>query len=310
VRGEETVSAAAPATRPSLSVIVASYNSPATLEKCLESLSAQLGPADELIVADCSDQDPRVAFTHSYSNVKFLRFVKRLTIPELRREAIKNSQGEILLLTEGRVVPSFNWAAILAEAHVTHPQAPAVGGPIDFNPTSAFDCAVFFCEYGRHMPPLPDGPCDELSGANLSYKRWALDLCRDLIDAGAWEPFFHRRLEQRGHRLWRAGQALVYYHNSLFLSRFFRQRFHYGRWFAAARVEGLPRLRRLIYAGFCPLLPGLLTWRLGRVVFGRSRHRAAFLRALPLILIFHAIWSLGELCGYLAGEGTSGRQIF
>ncbi|HYM10002.1 MAG TPA: glycosyltransferase [Bryobacterales bacterium] len=304
------MSAPASGTRPTLSVIVASYNSPATLEKCLESLTAQLGPADELIVADCSDQDPRLAFQREFQNVHYLNFSKRLTIPELRREAIKISRGEILLLTEGRVVPSSRWAAILAEAHVTHPQAPAVGGPIDFTPTSAFDSAVFFCEYGRHMPPVPDGPCEELSGANLSYKRWALDLCCDLIDAGAWEPFLHRRLEQHGYSLWRASQASVCYHNSLFFNWFFRQRFHYGRWFAAARVAGAGRLRRLVYAAFCPLLPGLLTWRLGRAVFGRGRHRAAFLRALPLILIFHATWSVGELCGYLAGAGASNRQIF
>ena len=295
---------------PRLSVIVASYNSPATLEKCLNSLAEQLDPDAEVIVADCSDDDPRIHFRQFIPGVRFLRFEERLTIPELRREALKMAKGEIILLTEGRMVPSYDWAAALVEAHSTHPQAPAVGGPIDHTPVSAFDSSVFFCEYGLHLPPNPDGECSELSGANLSYKRWGLELCRDLIDAAAWEPFLHRRLEERGYRLWRAARALVSYHNSLSAWQFLRQRFHYGRWFAAARVEGQGLIRRLLYAGFCPLLPLLLTWRLGRIVAERKRHQQSFAGTLPWIVLFQTVWSLGEFFGYLLGKGSSDRQVF
>ncbi len=302
-----------------LSVVVVSYNSYATLDQCLESLTSQIagqvggpsvgpgGEKDEIIVADCSDEDPRLHFRQQFPGVRFLRFEEPLTIPELRREALKVAKGEIIALTEGRVVPSLQWAARLLQAHTTHPQAPAVGGPIDYIPASASDNAVYFCEYGRHLPPTGDGEAAELSGANLSYKRWALDLCRDLIQAGAWEPFLHRRLEERGYRLYRAGEAVVYYHNSLSPSQFARQRFHYGRWFAAARVKGP---RRLLYAGFCPLLPWLLTWRLGRVARERPGQRGLFRRSLPWIVLFEIIWSLGEFCGYVAGKGTSDRKIF
>ena len=303
-----------------LSVIVASYNSAATLGKCLEALAPQLEAGDEVIVADCSTKDPRLSFHRSFEAVKFLRFEDRLTIPELRREALKIASGEIVLLTEGRMVPSNGWAAAIRAEHDLYPQAPAVGGPIDSEPASAFDAAVFLCEYGRHMPPIGDGECKGpadagLSGANLSYKRWALALCRDLVDAGAWEPFLNQRLAQQGHPLRRAGKAVVYYYNSLTVSQFFRQRFHYGRWFAVARVEQENAhqqgpLRRFVYALFCPLLPFLLSWRLGRVAFERRHLRLWFVRALGWILLFQAAWSFGELCGYLAGKGTSNREVF
>lgn len=293
-----------------VSVIVASFNSPGTLEKCLHALSAQLGPDAEVIVADCSDEDPRLGFRQMIPGVRFLHFEPRLTIPELRREALKVAHGEIILLTEGRIVPSYEWAAALVEAHTTHPQAPAVGGPIDHNPRSTFDSAVFFCEYGRHMPPTGDGECDELSGANLSYKRWAVELCRDLIDAAAWEPFLHRRLESKGHRLRRAGRAVVFYHNTLSFWAVFRQRLHYGRWFAAARMSGSTVFQRLLYAGFCPLLPWVLTWRLARIVMERGGHGREFVRALPWILFFQTVWSVGEFFGYLTGKGNSDRQVF
>lgn len=293
----------------SLSVIVASYNSPATLEKCLQALAAQLPPDAEVLVADCSDEDPRIYFRQMVPGVRFLRFEQKLTIPELRREALKVAKGEIILLTEGRLVPSYHWAASLVEAHKTHPQAPAVGGPIDHSSASPFDSAVFFCEYGRHMPPVSDGECGELSGGNVSYKRWALDLCQDLIAAGAWEPFLHRRLEQEGYRLRRAPAAVTTYVNSLSRKQFLRQRFHYGRWFAAARAESGGITRRLAFAGFCPLLPLLLTWRLGRTASQRGR-LGSFLGALPWILFFQTVWSVGEFCGYLAGRGRSDHQVF
>ena len=296
--------------RPRLSVVVASYNAPTTLERCLESLAAQLSPGDEIIVADCSSRDPRSGATRAFPSVRFVRFEQPLTIPALRREGLRVAGGEIIALTEGRVVPSNGWAAALIEAHSTHPQAPAVGGPIDSSPATAFDAAVFLCEYGRHMPPTGDGEAGELSGANLSYKRWAIELCQDLVEAGAWEPFLNRRLKQKGHRLLRAGRAVVWYHNSLAAGQFLRQRFHYGRWFAAARVDGAGVVKKLAWAAFCPLLPLLLTWRLARVVGQRRRHRRAFARALPWILGFQAVWSAGELCGYVLGKGSSDRRVF
>jgi glycosyltransferase involved in cell wall biosynthesis len=294
--------------RPAVSVIVVSYQAAATLERCLESLDAQLDASAEVIVADGSPEDPRLHFRQQFPHVRFLR-CRGLTIPELRREALRLARGEIVALTEARLVPAKNWLALLREAHRTHPEAPAIGGAIAHAGASAYDTAVFFCEYGWHLPPIPDGPAPELSGANLSYKRWALDVCQDLVDAAAWEPFLHRRLEQHGHELLRAGQAQVAYHNSLTLGQFLRQRFHYGRWFAAERARSMPWARRLAHTAFTPLLPLLLTFRLARLAAARG-HLGEFLRALPWIVVFEAVWSLGEGCGYLFGKGGSGRQVF
>jgi hypothetical protein len=296
--------------RPTLSVVIASYNSPQTLERCLESLRRQLNGNSEVVVADCSTENICARLGPTFPEVRFLRFERRLTIPELRREALKITRGEVVAMTEGRMVPSRDWAAALLESHSHEAKAPAVGGPIDYEGASAFDSAVFFCEYGLHLPPTGDVPASLLSGGNLSYKRWALELCADLIEAGAWEPVVNERLKQHGHELYRAGHAVVNYHNSLGAGQFLRQRFHYGRWYAHVRSEAVGRTRRLVYAGFCPLLPLLLTLRLARVVFERGRRRGAFLRALPWIFFCQAMWATGELCGYLFGKGSSDRQVF
>ncbi len=296
--------------RPRLSVVIASYNSPATLEQCLESLGTQLATDSEVVVADCSSEDVRLRLDHRFPQVRFLHFDRRLTIPELRREALRLTHGEVVAMTEGRMVPSRGWTGALLESHSRQANAPAVGGPIDYDGASAFDTAVFFCEYGLHMPPTGDVPAGLLSGGNLSYKRWALEMCSDLIEAGAWEPVVNERLRQQGHELYRAGDAVVQYRNSLSAGEFLRQRFHYGRWYAHVRGEAAGWTRRLMYAGFCPLLPFLLTLRLARMVFGRRRHRVEFVRALPWIIFCQSVWSVGEFCGYLFGKGSSDRQVF
>jgi glycosyltransferase involved in cell wall biosynthesis len=297
-------------TRTRLSVVIASYNSPGTLERCLESLRGQLQDDSEVVVADCSTEDVCAPLRLAFPEVRFLRFDRRLTIPELRREALRLTCGEVVALTEGRMIPSRWWAAALLERHSHEAKSPAVGGPIDCEGETAFDSAVFFCEYGLHMPPTGDVPASLLSGGNLSYKRWALELCGDLIEAGAWEPVVNQRLRDHGHELYRAGHAVVSYCNSLQVGTFLRQRFHYGRWYAHVRGEAAGWIRRFIYAGFCPLLPALLTFRLARVVYVRGRHRRAFLRALPWIVFCQTVWAIGEFCGYLFGKGSSDRQVF
>jgi hypothetical protein len=58
----------------------------------------------------------------------------------------------------------------------------------------------------------------------------------------------------------------------------------------------------LRFAAICPLLPAVLVLRLFRNVLRKRRNRAAFLRALPFILLLTSVWSFGELVGYLTGR--------
>ena len=124
-------------------------------------------------------------------------------MPALRWSAVPLTGGDLVAAIEARSVPSPTWCADLVAAHEMAPQSPAVGGPVDLKAdATAFDWGLYFSEFAAFAPPLPAGPADQLSGANLSYKRAALDGSRDLMDRGLWEAALHERWRARGDVLW------------------------------------------------------------------------------------------------------------
>ena len=216
--------------RPAISVVVASYNTPKTLEMCLRSLAAQA--AGEVLVVDCSDKDPAAALAKQFPDVRFLHFSRPQSIPQLRWKGFGESTGDVVANLESWMVPGPQWVEALRKAHEEHPSAPAIGGAVEFDPgggSSAFRWGDFFYEYGRHMSPADDGAADnrevdELTGANCSYKRAALGECEDLIRRGAWDSAIHERFLKQGSSLWRAGPATVDYRGEPKLSQLIQQR--------------------------------------------------------------------------------------
>jgi glycosyltransferase involved in cell wall biosynthesis len=283
----------------SLSVILISYNA-GQLQPCLESLVGQL-EANEIIVADCSTDDPTVTLARKFPGVRFVHFQEKRSVPELRWAGFRESRGDLVATLEARSVPASDWCAVLVRTHGANPDAPAVGGPVALAaPGSPRDEGLYFCEYGQFAPPVTPGPARELSGANLSYRRAALEQSADLLDAGRWETLLHQRWRNEG-RVLVLSTATVFFKNAMPTATAVRQRFAYGRGYAAARLEGQSLLRRFAYAAFCPVLPWLLTARLG-LALGAKGLRTRFWRALPWILVFNVCWAAGEMVGYLLGD--------
>ena len=221
------------------------------------------------------------------------------------------------------MVPGPDWVESLRKAHQQHASAPVIGGPVRFDPgegASAFQWGDFFYEYGRHMSPADDGEVDggaadncevdELTGANCSYKRAALEECEDLLRHGAWDSALHERFQKQGTSLWRAGSAAVDYRGEPRLSQLILQRFHYGRWFAAERNPHLGFAERLARCLASPLLPWILLRRLWQSLDGKPGARRQLARSVAWVMFFYSLWSLGEACGYLLGGGSSEHRIF
>lgn len=287
-------------------MIVTSYRSRAILDACLTELSRQ-DAAVEIVVADCSPDDPSRELQARFPHVRVLHVPHKLTVPALRWRAVPLTRGAIVAAIEGRSVPSPRWCADLAAAHARWPDAPAIGGPVELKPgAAAFDWALYFSEFAAFAPPLSEGPAAQLSGANLSYKRDALAAAQDLMDQGQWEAALHERWRAQGRALM-LSDARVVFHNGMAAGDAVRMRYHYGRSYAADRF-GSRRGTARVYAAIGVALPALLTLRGARHA-ARAGLTGRFVTALPWLVVFNTAWSIGEIAGYLFGRAPE-AQIY
>jgi len=283
-----------------ISVIVTSPDVSPVLAACLTSLVAQRAAA-EIIVAASSSEDETRRLRREFPAVRFIHFTERRTVPELRWAALAESREPLIAATEGRSVPQPDWCTALIRAHQRAPDAPVIGGAVALKPdASALDWGLYMSEYARFAPPLPEGAAAEISGGNLSYKRRALEGCRDQLAAGVWEVFIHQRWLAEGKRLGQS-PATVVFHNGMSAAAALRMRLRYGRSYAADRCREISATRRVAYALGSPLLPLVLTWRLARTAYER-RLFTAFARSFPWSLAFNISWSCGEFAGYVCGR--------
>jgi hypothetical protein len=285
---------------------VTSYRSRRILDACLTSLTRQPAAA-EIVVADCSPDDPTADLQARFPGVRVMHVADKMTVPALRWRAVPLTRGDLVAAIEGRSVPSDTWCADLVAAHARVPDAPAVGGPVTLRPgAAAFDWGLYFSEFAAFAPPLPEGPSPQLSGANLSYKRAALDGSRDLMDEGLWEAALHERWRSRGEPLWLT-DARVVFHNGMTRADAIRMRFHYGRSYAADRFRGR-RAVAVIYVLLTPVLPALLVVRAARHAT-RAGLLSRFMLGLPWLAALDTAWALGEMIGYLLGRAAD-PEIF
>jgi glycosyltransferase involved in cell wall biosynthesis len=296
---------------PRISVVIASVNGAAHLDECLRALEGQtLKDHAEVIVADRCGAGIAETIRERNLNVKLLSFPQETAIPQLRALGMKHSQGAIIALTEDHCLAPPCWYERILRAHET--RSGAIGGAVENDPsiTRVVDWAVFFCEYGRYMNPVPDGEVAELPGNNVSYRREFLTHISDLLESGwAWEGDLHARLRERGVKLYSDPSIIVYHKKEFGLGYFLSQRYHYSRSYAGMRTQGTPIPKKLIRAALCSVLPPVLTMRIAGWLVGKKRHASMLLRTLPLILLFTVVWAWGELIGHLFGSGDSLSRV-
>lgn len=293
--------------RPKISVVIASVNGAAHLDECLRALECQtLKDQAEVIVADRCGAGVAEAVTNRNLNLKLLSFPRGTTIPQLRALGMKHSQGAIIALTEDHCFAPPCWYERILSAHEA--RCGVIGGAVenDRSITRAVDWAVFFCEYGRYMNPVPDGEVTDLPGNNVSYRREFLAHISDLLESGSsWERDLHARLRERGVKLYSDPSIIVYHKKEFGLGYFLGQRYHYSRSYAGMCTRGAPVPKKLIRAALCFVLPPILTLRIASRVVGKKRHVSILFRTLPLILLFTIVGAWGEFIGHLFGPGNS-----
>jgi GT2 family glycosyltransferase len=288
-----------------LAVVIAAWNGPESLERCLASLAEEIDTGEiEVIVASNYASEAEGMIRAQYPSVSLVALPREATVPELRARGVARASGAIVALLEDHAVCAPGWAEAMRRAHRS-PWA-AVGGAVENASRSRrIDWAVYFYDYGAYMPPGLAGETAVLTGLNVSYKREALEAVGDEIRDGFFETRVHAALRDLGYRLYFEPGALVFHDKSHALVGAIRQAFHFGRSFAAMRVATAPATVRAALALGTPLLPVLLLARIASHTMRNGRHRRELLGCLPHLVALVAGWSAGELCGYAAGDGGS-----
>lgn len=286
------------------------------LEGCLEALHEQLKPPEMEVLVTC---DARLAGMYAlerrYDKVRFLSADKLRTArrgpsrehhDELRGIGIRQARGRLVALIEDHGRPDARWCARLVEEH--RPQHAAVGGAMENGIDRPLNWAVYFSDFGRYQNPVPGGPSPYLSDANVCYKRDSLDQIADVWGDCYNETRVHAALRARGATMWLSPDVVVYQHRlNLRLLPVLRERYVWGRSYAATRTEAAPTGKRMVLAALSPALPLVLLQRQLRTVLERRRNRRAFFRALPLLVLLNVAWSIGEFVGYATGKATPAR---
>lgn len=294
--------AASPA--PRLSIVVAAWSGEGLLLPCLASIEPQTREAEVLVAAN----SPVAEAQRRYPSFRFLRGADGADVFRLRALGAGAAEGRVVALIEDHVTVSPGWADALLAAHSQGHGI--VGGPVENGLTEgALDWALYFCEYGLHMPPVAEGPVGVVSGLNVSWDRSLLAGCRDVWAEALHENEVNDRLRSAGHTPHMAPRAEVASHLPMTLGGAMSHLFGGGNQYARYRCTQTSRLGRMKWILVSPAVPFVLLVRIARRVAARDRSRLRHLArgAFHFALVLGA-WSVGEAWGYLQGPSRSGRR--
>jgi hypothetical protein len=211
------------------------------------------------------------------------------------------ARGSHVALLQDWGAPAADWCDRMLEA--TRLPYAAAGGAVDNAGTGPLNWAVYFLDFGRHQPPLEEGPSRFLSDVNVVYRRDDLELVRAVWERRYNEVLTNWALFKAGKTLWRKPDMLVLHDRGrLRWGTLLAERLSWGRLFGAARAHELGFPRILPYILLSPLIPLVIVTRVARKVLGGGRNRLRFLAALPAFVLLAGVWSLGELLGYVTGS--------
>jgi Glycosyl transferase family 2 len=292
-----------------LSVVVPSVNGLGDLIGCLTALEAQATDARlEMIVVDRLGAGVRQEIAKRFPTAKLIPVPPDTTIPRMRELAFDAATGEAVAVIEDHVIVPAGWArALLAARRET---GAVVGGSIDNAArSSVVDWAAFLCEYSHCITPLPSGPTNALPGNNVIYDRALLERYRETIAAGKWENYLHDAMHRDGVPMVLRPEIGVGHKKHYTVGEYLSQRFLYARSYAGERVKGMPLAKRLSYGAAAFALPPLLMYRTVARVLAKRRYRMQLLLSIPLLVLFIASWTAGEIVGYWTGPADSLSRV-
>lgn len=288
---------------PALSVVVASYNSRATISACLASLRKQAKtPGLEIIVVDSSDDGTADWVGKIFPEVRLVHLQGRHYPGSARNAALALAQAPVVALVDADCTVPPDWSEKVVAAHQNNPDL-AIGGVVaNVAVAGPVGWASYFCEFSQWMPAGMPRAMDDVAGASMTYKKEVFERYGKFIE-GTYcsDTEFHWRLKKDGHRIFFTPGIQVTHHSVESLLRYLSHEFAHGRFFARVRCQfgGLSGVRRFVYGMFSPcFFLVVLARTLGRVL-ACAEYRKHLISAWPGLMLGVGCWCAGEAMGYL-----------
>jgi GT2 family glycosyltransferase len=225
------------ATRPTLSIVVVSYNTAALLRRCLASLPAATGtvPAEVIVVDNASSDGSADLVAAEFPAVRMLRQPRNTGFADATNQGLQLARGDVLCLLNPDTEAGPSALALLVDWLAAHPAA-GVAAPRLLNPDGTTQATgfrfpgiwqVLFDWFppphrlptmrlnGRYPASTAPFRIDHPLGACFAVRR-AAAVAVGLLDAGYFmyseEVDWCRRLAAAGWEIWSLPAATVVHH--------------------------------------------------------------------------------------------------
>ncbi len=280
-----------------VSIVIPVRQAMATIESTLEAAIEQARDVGGEVIAAVWQGDPSCKSVSELARRdETLRMVVAedpCGIPQLRRDGVRAARGRRVVITEDHCLFPQGWIA----GHLS-PGVDVRGGAVSNSRRSYVGWAQYFTRYSAFLPPAAKGAAKHLPGNSASYPHALLD--SPAIDSGFWEAEFNRELIEKGVPFFLDPALTVEQRQQRGWLEFAFLRYQHGRCYGGRR-EG-SKFALLLRS---PLIPVVLLARQARAVAAKKGYAGRFLLSLPLISMYVAAWSAGEIAGYLFGPGES-----
>jgi glycosyltransferase involved in cell wall biosynthesis len=290
-----------------VSVIIPSYNSEKTIEKCLTALQTQTFDGEyEIIVVDSSDDRTPLLVKKHFPKIQYIHLPEKTDPGTARNLGIRKSKGDPLLFIDSDCQASPDWIEQIVSLHKTTDYE-AVGGSVlngnDHKSNIAW--ASYLAEFREFIPQRPRREVDHIPTCNISYKRSVFDQLKGFNPKyyPQEDLEFNHRLKKNGGKILFNPQAYVYHHHRTTLRSFFNHQKMVG-FITSTMLKILPlegsaiarsRVKTLLAIPFLPLVKWMRTlsvfWKLHKQII--LKHPLAV-----IILLFGMLpWAIGFLKG-------------
>jgi O-antigen biosynthesis protein len=190
--------------KPKISVIIPSYNSMHTIEKCLDSVINQsINLPYEIIVVDSSnDKTPEIMQSY-LSMVRYFHLAKK-TIPAIARNiGVEKAAGEYVAFTDSDCVVASTWLEEVMKAHQSGYQV-VCGSIANYRPRNIVSIAEYFLEFREFSERSPKRLINYFPSCNFSIKSHLFKKIGGFPDIRASEDMF------LGYNLTKAGIQILF----------------------------------------------------------------------------------------------------